>query len=181
VGPALLSISVLNVLRSQTLPATDFKDPTQVLTALNKAFQMIDHKSMFFTMWYGVYQLSTRQLDYAGAGHPAALVIPASARGADDVQRLVSQAMMVGAVPDTDFPRDMHQVQPGDRLYLYSDGVFEVPTGDGSMWKFDDFVAWMSTPAADGTSKIDALLHHVRGLQGSDTLMDDFSMLEMTF
>ena len=38
VGAALLSFSVMNVLRSQSLSGTDFKDPEQVLASLNIAF-----------------------------------------------------------------------------------------------------------------------------------------------
>ena len=38
VGAALLSVSVMNMLRSQSLPDTDFKDPQQVLASLNVAF-----------------------------------------------------------------------------------------------------------------------------------------------
>ena len=38
VGAAMLSASVMNALRSQSLPDTDFKDPEQVLASLNVAF-----------------------------------------------------------------------------------------------------------------------------------------------
>ena len=55
VGAALLSASVINVLRSQSLPNTDFKDPSQVLQALNLAFPSDSNKDMFFTIWYGVF------------------------------------------------------------------------------------------------------------------------------
>ena len=61
VGPALLSVSALNALRSQSLPATDFVDPGQVLAALNRAFQMDQQNGLYFTIWYGVYKKSTRR------------------------------------------------------------------------------------------------------------------------
>ena len=51
VGAALLSVSVLNTLRSQSLPQTDFRQPGQVLTALNKAFRMEQHDGKYFTIW----------------------------------------------------------------------------------------------------------------------------------
>lgn len=54
VGAALLSVSALNALRSQSLPQTDFRDPGQVLTALNRAFQMDQQNGLFFTIWYGI-------------------------------------------------------------------------------------------------------------------------------
>ena len=75
VGAALLSVSVMNALRSQTLPETDFKDSKQVLESLNIAFPGEENNDMFFTMWYGVYNKSTRELTYASGGHPPAIFI----------------------------------------------------------------------------------------------------------
>src|SRR5580698_2233479 len=72
VGAALLSVSALNALRSQSLPQTDFREPGQVLTALNKAFPMEQQNGLFFTIWYGIYHRPTRRLHYAGGGHPPA-------------------------------------------------------------------------------------------------------------
>jgi len=74
VGAALLSASVINVVRSQSLPKTDFKDPVQVLKALNLAFPSEANKDMFFTIWYGVFNKNNRELIYASAGHPPAIL-----------------------------------------------------------------------------------------------------------
>ncbi len=79
VGSALLSISVLNVLRQQLLIATDFRDPSAVLEGLNRAFPMDRNNDKYFTIWYGVYNVPTRLLRHASAGQHAALLI--SARG----------------------------------------------------------------------------------------------------
>ena len=46
VGAALLSVSVMNALRSQSLPDTDFKNPEQVLASLNVAFPSEEHNDM---------------------------------------------------------------------------------------------------------------------------------------
>ncbi|MBT8333422.1 MAG: PAS-domain containing protein, partial [Deltaproteobacteria bacterium] len=81
VGAALLSVSVINALRSQSLTGTDFKDPAQVLASLNKAFPCEENNYMFFTIWYGVYNKSTRELIYASGGHPPALFIDDTQEG----------------------------------------------------------------------------------------------------
>ena len=79
VGAALLGVSVLNVLRARSLPGTDFRDPGQVLAGLGGTFTMESHGGKFFTIWYGVYRPSTRELRWAGGGHPPALLFaPAS-------------------------------------------------------------------------------------------------------
>src|SRR5262249_8090566 len=56
---ALLSVTVMNVLRSRSLPKTDFRVPGQVLGALNEAFPMEAYGDKCFTIWYGVFQKST--------------------------------------------------------------------------------------------------------------------------
>ena len=50
VGPALLSISVLNLLRFQNLRKTNFLEPNEVLSSLNKVFQMTEHNDMYFSI-----------------------------------------------------------------------------------------------------------------------------------
>ncbi|MEO0771386.1 MAG: PP2C family protein-serine/threonine phosphatase, partial [Cyanobacteria bacterium J06649_4] len=77
-GAALLSTSVLNVLRSQSLPGVNFYRPETVLKGLNEAFQMDDQNDKYFTIWYGVYNRTTHQLAYASAGHPPALLVTPS-------------------------------------------------------------------------------------------------------
>jgi len=51
VGAALLSISAMNVLRSQALPNVDFRNPGAVLGGLNETFQMERQNNMYFTIW----------------------------------------------------------------------------------------------------------------------------------
>ncbi len=70
---AFPSISVHNQLRSRSLPV-DLLDPAAVLKALNAGFQMERHQGRYLTMWYGVYERSSRTLRYASAGHPPALL-----------------------------------------------------------------------------------------------------------
>ena len=48
----------------------DFRNPGEVLTALNLAYQMESHGELFCTVWYGVYHRATGRLRYASAGHP---------------------------------------------------------------------------------------------------------------
>ena len=74
VGAALLSVSVFNVLRTQSLQGTDFGDPAAVLKQLNRVFPMERQNNLIFTIWYGVFERSTRRLTYASGGHPPAVL-----------------------------------------------------------------------------------------------------------
>jgi anti-anti-sigma factor len=63
-GAAMHSVSVLNILRQRALPA-NVRDPAKVLTTLNAKFQTEQHDGMYFTMWYGVYNVPHRTLRFA--------------------------------------------------------------------------------------------------------------------
>ena len=179
VGPALLSVSALNALRSQSLPQTDFREPGQVLTALNKAFPMEQQNGLFFTIWYGIYHAPTRRLAYAGGGHPPALLVTGPDAASAKVQLLESQGPMIGAMDNLDFKTSTTQVEPSGFLTLYSDGAFEIAREDGSIWPFGEFVEFMGA-GPDGSS-MDRLIEYARAMMGSDEFVDDFSIVEFVF
>lgn len=177
VGSALLSVSAMNVLRSQTLPDTDFLKPDMVLEALNNSFQMDQQNNLYFTMWYGVYRKSDRTLTYSSGGHPPALLIVDG-----EAQTLRTPGMIVGGMPDMTYTSDSVTVESGARFFLYSDGVYELKkVSDGKMWEFEEFSGFMKATGGGLGNPIDQLIAHTRELQGGDLYEDDFSMVEFVF
>jgi sigma-B regulation protein RsbU (phosphoserine phosphatase) len=181
VGAALLSISAMNVLRSQTLPNTDFGEPGAMLTALNEAFLMEKHNNMYFTIWYGVYARSTRTLRYASAGHPPSLLINKDPAGKTAVSELGAPGMVLGGMPGTAYRTETRLVPPGSTLFLMSDGVYEITRPDGTMWTFSEFTRLMADSAGAGKPEIEELSKAVRGMYGAGPLDDDFSIVKLQF
>ncbi len=183
VGAALLSVSAMNALRSQALPQTDFRAPGQVLSALNNAFQMDQQNGLFFTIWYGVFQKPARRIDYSGGGHPPALLLNGPASDQAVLEILESSGPMVGAVPDLEFKTASTALGAYCKLYLYSDGVYEIERTDQTMWSFDEFVAFMKQGPHDAIddSKMDRLIAYDRQIQGRDEFVDDCSIVELQF
>jgi phosphoserine phosphatase RsbU/P len=177
VGAALLSVSALSAIRSEALPQTDFRDPAAVLSALNRTFPMERHNDMFFTAWYGVFCRGTRRLRWAGGGHPPALLLSSGGQR----QLLDSHGPLIGAVEGLEFPAGEVPVPADGRLYVYSDGAFEIGRKDGSMWPFSEFVDTLAGGVAGREPPMDALLGRIRELSGRDDFHDDFSMLELVF
>lgn len=178
VGPSLLSVAVLHVLQAASLRDVDFRDPGQVLCALNQTYQMQRGSDLYFTLWYGVYRPASRRLDFGCAGHPPALLVDPGTGGAE---LLKAKGLPIGLIPGADYVRETITV-PRDRyLYLMSDGAFEVERPDGAMLAFDEFVQFMTGPTAEGGSDLDRLYRHLVSLRGSDTLEDDFSIVRFAF
>lgn len=180
VGAALLSVSAMNVLRSQTLPDVDFKKPDQVLYGLNEAFQMEDHNDMFFTIWYGVYNKKTRELVYGTGGHHAAILIEPDA---ENYIELKSDGMLIGGMRGMNFDSGSYTIKPGSKLYIFSDGVFEVELAENpdEMWQMEDFFEILTEASHPETADVERLLAHVRKVQGTDIFNDDFSLLQLVF
>jgi sigma-B regulation protein RsbU (phosphoserine phosphatase) len=181
VGAALLSISAMNVLRSQTLPNTDFGDPGGLLTSLNEAFLMEKHNNMYFTIWYGVYTRSTGTLSYASAGHPPSLLITPGPAGESTVTSLGAPGMVLGGMSGTTYRTQSKPLPPGSSLFMLSDGVYEINQQDGNMWTFGEFSKFMGGVASSGKPEIDELAEHVQGMHGAGPLEDDFSIVKLQF
>jgi sigma-B regulation protein RsbU (phosphoserine phosphatase) len=181
VGAALLSVSVINVLRSQSLPNTDFKDPEQVLEALNIAFPGEENNDMFFTIWYGVYKKSTRELTYASGGHPPAILFDQTPSGNFHATQLRTPNYIIGGMSDGTYQKKECLIGEQNTLYIFSDGVYEVKKSDGSMWRFDEFADFMKNVKAGGQSILDRLYNYAKNLGHSDTFEDDFTIVEVAF
>ena len=181
VGAALHSISVINVLRSQNLPRADFYDPSSVLTALNLAFQMEEYNNMFFTIWYGVYDKETRQILYSSGGHPPAILITGESAEKAQVHELKTPGIVIGAIPEGKFENAVCQVERFNRLYVYSDGVYEIKRVNGSMLTLKEFIDLLTkTPRKEGF-ELDYLVQFTQNIQGKTLFVDDFSLLQIIF
>jgi len=181
VGPSLLSIAVLHLLQAASLRDVDFRDPSLVLKALNERYQMKTDHDLFFTLWYGVYHPATRRLDYGCAGHPPALLMEAGTAGTQSVQLLKAKGSPIGLKRGAAYARET-VIVPGDsRLYLFSDGAYEVEGPDGSVMSFDDLVHVLKHPGMDGQSDLDLLFQHLVRMRGANALEDDFSIVRFMF
>jgi serine phosphatase RsbU (regulator of sigma subunit)/HAMP domain-containing protein len=181
VGAALLSVSILNALRSQTLSETEFKNPGEVLSALNGAFPGEKHDDMFFTIWYGVYTKSTRTLNYASGGHPPALLFSASKKQRFEMIPLRTKNNVIGAMPNVTYHNKKQLIQANSNLFIFSDGVYEHRKADGSMWQLDEFSDFMFNLSTKSRSRLQRLHSYAKDLCVEKNFEDDFTILEVAF
>ncbi len=180
VGAALLSISVINTLRSESLQRGDFLNPGDVLVQLNDIYLMESHNNMFFTLWYGVYNKQTRVLDFASGGHPPAIAImgePAQR----EIYKLVSNGVAIGAMPGQTYENARFQVPLGTHLYIYSDGAYEIKDPNGKMWGLDDFMDLLNRMSEQGTCDVNTIVTVLKDHQQTPVFEDDVSIVEIRF
>lgn len=184
VGAALLSISITNVLRTTgTMADVNFYEPASVLSSLNETFQMENHNNMFFTMWYGVYKCSTREITYSNGGHPPPILISGPTAAKADVCELKLPGMVVGGMQGVTFSQAKTTVGLYNRFYLFSDGVYEITKPDDTMLTYDDFRQFVQKLPVDhdGNQDVKRVVEFGKSFVGDNPFADDFSILKIVF
>ncbi len=191
VGPALLGVSVMNALSAGAMAGADPLDPGAVLTSLNAMYPMSMHNGMFFTLWYGVIDITTHELRYACGGHP-----PAILRLPDGEFRLLGgdeevSGPVMGALKGLAYQSGSARVPAGSQLLVYSDGIHElqplVPEGAApplGVRPIEEFLevgrAALDAAARQGTPVVESTLSEARAYAGRDDFDDDVSLLHIT-
>ena len=176
VQSALVAVSAHNLLRSSAMSAPALLRPSQVLGTLNRHFAMEGNDGNYFTIWYGVYQKSSRTLRYASGGHPPAVLF---ADG--EVIQLPSQSTPAGMFEDTTFPDTVVPIPAGSQLLLYSDGAYEITRPEGRQLSHTQFVDICAELGRSAGWSLDDLIVDLLAHSATATFEDDCSLVRLSF
>ncbi|HDH09788.1 MAG TPA: protein serine phosphatase, partial [Chloroflexi bacterium] len=129
VGSALMMAITRTVLRSEIAGG---KSPAQVLAATNATmYDDLSRAELFITVFHTSYDKETRTLTYANGGHnPPFLWRAAEGKCIS----LDADGMLLGILEDVDYEERIIELQPGDILVLYTDGVTEARNEAGEFF-----------------------------------------------
>ncbi len=166
------------ILRKPWSPETSsrvIEAPSIVAKRLNRRFPYDVGAGQYFTMIYGVLDLTTQTFTYTSAGHPGPIVISGS-----EATVYSASPPGIGLISDAEFVERTVQLKSGDRLYLYTDGAFEVSNEEGEELGEQRLADVLSKVANADTSLDDDLrtiLETSRAWGGGAPFDDDFSLL----
>ncbi|MBS0182847.1 MAG: SpoIIE family protein phosphatase [Nitrospira sp.] len=130
VSPALRSASFATFLRRDSLlHHVGSNDPGAILTEANKQFPLTDN-GHYFTIVFASLDLRRHTLSYATAGHNGALLH----RRSGETCWMAKPNLPLGFDNSTTYVAEELPVALDDRLYLLSDGLYEVPDPTGELW-----------------------------------------------
>jgi len=142
---------------------------------------MEQHNNMYFTIWYGVYNSTQHRIVYATGGHPAAILLSGESGSRAGLHALKTEGFIIGGMPGMTYQNATAELQEFSKLYIFSDGAYEITRPDGTMWDYGEFLQLLQQPAQPGTPDVERIYRYVKYIHGSDDLEDDFSMLEVVF
>ena len=96
--------------------------PAECMTYINALLSQESVNYMFVTVFYGIYNIRTGEVTYSNAGHNPPYLMKADGT----VEELpLSKDIVAGAIDDYEFTEDTLQLEKGDTLLLFTDGVTE--------------------------------------------------------
>lgn len=119
--PAALFMAVSNtLLRSISMTKDNSQD---CIDELNRLLCRVNVNSMFVTVFYGILNHRTGELDYTNGGHNPAYVLRGKNGELERLGRFPN--LVVGGFEDFSYKSESAQLNPGDSLFLYTDGITE--------------------------------------------------------
>ena len=188
VSAALLSVSLSHWLTPQASHSGLFlydgyassqrqlRTPAEVLQQLNLEFPLDHTTGQYFTILYGILDLRTNEFRYVSAGHPPAIYVPS--QGPSRV--LDVSGFPVGIMPEPHYAEQKLVLQPGDRMYFYSDGIEDAVNADeeffGQFRFLDAIEQGRPVPLSDSVEQI---LNRAEIWCSPNTANDDITLLAL--
>ena len=151
--------------------------PGECLTKSNDLLSKESVDCMFVTVFYAIYNIKTGELDYCNGGHNSPYILRANGK----VEMMpISTDCMVGAIEGIDYHNYKAQLNVGDTLLMYTDGVNEAfneqweEYGDERMQSFLEKLTGKSCQEV-----IAAQLEDVRAFAGSAPQSDDITLMAL--
>jgi phosphoserine phosphatase RsbU/P len=160
---ALMIASVQSSLRTAALFTG--KDLATLLKIVNLQAYASSLADRYATVFYGVFEGLTRTLRYVNAGHTPPVVL----RRNGSIDTLETGGAPVGMFPDSRYEEGAVQLDPGDVVITYTDGVIEASNQSGDEWGVQGLLQATAACVRPGTENAE---HLVRSIFNA---MDDFT------
>lgn len=148
--------------------------PRDVVSELNERFLSDGAQIEYFTMVYGVVGVDSAGGVLTQAGHPSPIH-----QAADGTVRLIGDGgFPVGMIPEAEYDEHLFALEPGERLFLYSDGITECRAEGGALFGVSRLLELVQN--GYGLSLRDLMTRIERELaefRGSSQFDDDISLL----
>ena len=147
----------------------------EVFTRVNEALYANNQEDMFVTVWLGILEISTGKLTAANAGHEYPVL-----KQADGGFRLVKDRhnFVIGGLDNMEYKEYELQLEPGAKLFLYTDGVPESTNTENEMFGMDRMINVLNeAPEAAPEQILKNVLSAVDRFVKDAEQFDDLTML----
>ena len=148
-------------------------DTEEIMTQVNVDLTRMLSLRPFASLFLANLNPTTGVLHYSSAGHPPALVLRANG----ELERMCEGGLLLGVLADAEYARGAVQLNYGDMLVVYSDGIIESLNHSGQEFGYERLEAQLRESQADSAdSVLFSVLGAVQDFAGTRPLVDDMSL-----
>ncbi|MBQ6469598.1 MAG: SpoIIE family protein phosphatase [Lachnospiraceae bacterium] len=155
------------------------KSPAEILTSANRSICSNNREEMFVTVWLGILEISTGKLTAANAGHEYPILM--NPGGEFEIVK-DRHGFVIGGLDSVKYKEYELQLEPGSRLFLYTDGIPEATNSANEMYGLDRMLAVLNE---NREACLEELLSNVsdsvRDFRKEAEQFDDLTMLCMEY
>ena len=152
------------------------RGPAEILQKTNEGICSNNQAEMFVTVWIGILQISTGRITAANAGHEYPVLT-----NADGSFELVKDrhGFVVGGMENIKYREYEMQLHPGDRLFVYTDGVPEAENENQELYGTERMLAVLNrkTEAETPRDILEKVHDDIISFAGSAEQFDDITMM----
>lgn len=178
--PAALFMMVARTLiKNQTQGAVSNKDPKEILAHVNDQLCEGNDMELFVTAWLGIITLSTGHLEYASAGHE----YPAFSKdGKDFFIMKEKNSPPLATMEGLKFRGGEMELQAGDVIYVYTDGVTEATDNSNELFGIDRMLEALNINVSADVKDIDTNVREaIEAFVKDAPQFDDITMLTFRY
>lgn len=152
----------------------------KVLTRVNKMLCDGNKIEMFVTCWLGILDLRNGKMEFANAGHNPPLIY-SSKTGTFEYLKTKPNMVLAG-MENTCYKKNEVQIEPGDKIFLYTDGAVEATNVEGELYgekRLQEFLN--NNLSLDVEETIKELKQDIDRFVGNVEQFDDITMLEVLY
>lgn len=174
---ALMMMVTKTLIKNRGL--TDFNDCTKILSTVNNQLCENSDLNMFVTVWIGILHIPTGELTYANAGHE----YPAIKRK-DGKFELIKEhhSPPIGCMEGIPYKEKKITLNPGDVIYVYTDGVTEANNSNGEFFGEKRMLDALNLPCEEGMVELNSNVKNcIDEFINGATQFDDITMLSLKY
>ena len=177
IGAALLMASLQVSLRAQALHP--YLDLTTLMGDVNRLVHESSPASFFASLFYAEYEPSSRTLQYVNAGHNPPIIVRPRLESRE-LFHLRADAVPIGMFADTPFAARTIQLEKGDILVAYTDGVTEAANASGELWGLESIEKLLRSCSQKAPKEIvECILAELSDFTNGEPQRDDVTLVVM--
>ncbi|MFC2097620.1 SpoIIE family protein phosphatase [Bacteroidota bacterium] len=155
------------------------KTPEEIVFLLNNLLSRDNESQMFVTFFLGIVDLKKGEIEYVNAGHNPPVLI-------DNDNNVsfteMTKDIVLGCIEDKPFHQKKIKINPGDKLFLYTDGVTEAENTEQQLYSDERLISLLKNTKEEMPDKIiEVVYNDIKSFAKGAEQSDDITMLAIKY